>query len=471
MAAGSEVAERLNRLSTVRATTRSSASRHEAAAGSQFLPAFHPPRSGGEERYHHLYSALSRFFDVTLVSPTYPDHSHEVVHFGPHLREHRIPKNMLHLRLHHALDDESIGPECSGLVCALASADEDEYRREVRRLLPEADAVVHEFPYMLGYDEGFGRDGRPRIYNSHNLEASLAAHMFRRPQGDKYIRFVKELEARLVAGSDLVFATSETERQGFHEHYLCPLEKIALAPNGFQPRDQEEGNAAPPADARRALGLPAAEPLAIFLGSAHPPNREAARFICERLAAELPGVHFALAGSVCASLAEPPANVSLLGVVSDEQKALLFGACDVALNPVTSGAGTNLKLLDYFAAGLAVVTTGFGARPAGRGRSPLRRVAGGIVRESSSSPGGRRRAAARLGSAAAAFARERYAWPAIAEDIRHAVDDLLGRRDGGRRRPRYRVFSCSTTSRSPPWSTAARRASFSSSRICPATSR
>jgi glycosyltransferase involved in cell wall biosynthesis len=399
-----------------------------------FFPAFHPPRSGGEERYHHLYASLSRFFDVTLVSPTYPDHPHEVVRFGPHLREHRVPKNVLHLRLHHALDEENIGPECSGLVCALASADEDDYRREVRRLLPEADAVVHEFPYMLGYDEGFGRDGRPRIYNSHNLEASLAAHMFRRPQGDKYVRFVTELEARLVAGSDLVFSTSESERQGFHELYLCPLEKIALAPNGFQPREEGESDALPSADARRTLDLPEAGPLAIFLGSAHPPNREAASFICDRLAAVLPGMRFALAGSVCAAISSAPPNVSLLGVLSDRQKALLFRACDVALNPVTSGAGTNLKLLDYFAAGLAVVTTDFGARglPIEDDRhcvvssvesfdETVRALAGDAQRR------------ARLGAAAAELARARYSWPAIAEDVRRAVDDLLGRRPAARR--------------------------------------
>lgn len=406
-----------------------------------FFPAFHPPRSGGEERYHHLYAALSRHFDVTLVSPTYPDHPYEVVRFGPHLREHRVPKNALHLHLHATLDAEGIGPECSALVCALTSGAEDDYRRVVRRLLPEADVVIHEFPYMLGYDEGFGRDGRPRVYNSHNLEARLAADMLRGPQRDRYVRFITELEARLVAGSDLVFATSECERQGFHQRYHCPLDKIALAPNGFQPRAPAAIEATPAAAARHTLDLPPDGPLAIFLGSAHPPNREAARFICERLAAELPGVRFALAGSVCASVAAAPANVSLLGVVSDEQKALLFRACDVALNPVTSGAGTNLKLVDYFAAGLAVVTTDFGARglpveddlhcrvaPADAFAAALAALAADPQRR------------ARLGTAAAELAHARFAWPAIAEDVRHALDGLLEERTAGRRARRRRLL-------------------------------
>jgi hypothetical protein len=36
--------------------------------------------------------------------------------------------------------------------------------------------------------------------------------------------------------------------------------------------------------------------------------------------------------------------------------------CDVGLNPVTTGAGSNVKLPTYLACGLDVVTTPFGAR-------------------------------------------------------------------------------------------------------------
>lgn len=407
-----------------------------------FFPAFHPPRSGGEERLYHLYAALSRDFDVTLVSPTHPDRPREVVRLGPRLREHRIPKTALHLRLHMALDAEAIGPECSGLVCALASAGEDEYRRTVRELVADADAVVHEFPYMLGYDEGFGRDGRPRIYNSHNLEARMAADLFQGPRRQRYVDFVTDLEARLVRRCDLLFATSEDERAAFHRRYGCPLERIALAPNGFQPRPPGAAGEVPPAVARRALGLPGAPPLAIFLGSAHPPNREAARALCDELAPALPRAHFAIAGSVCDALGATPPNVTRLGVISDAHKALLFRAADVALNPVTSGAGTNLKLLDYFAAGLAVVTTDFGAR--GLPVEPERhcvvapRAAFAAAIEALAAAPERRR---QLGAAAADFAAARYAWPAIAAAVGERLRALLDRPPaGGRRRSRPRLL-------------------------------
>jgi glycosyltransferase involved in cell wall biosynthesis len=54
--------------------------------------------------------------------------------------------------------------------------------------------------------------------------------------------------------------------------------------------------------------------------------------------------------------------VELLGPVSNAKRAILLGGADVALNPMLSGTGSNLKMLDYFAAGIPVVSTPFGAR-------------------------------------------------------------------------------------------------------------
>lgn len=55
-------------------------------------------------------------------------------------------------------------------------------------------------------------------------------------------------------------------------------------------------------------------------------------------------------------------NVLLLGQISDEEKLELYRSADVALNPMLSGSGTNIKMLDYMAAGLPVISTPTGAR-------------------------------------------------------------------------------------------------------------
>ncbi len=55
-------------------------------------------------------------------------------------------------------------------------------------------------------------------------------------------------------------------------------------------------------------------------------------------------------------------NVILLGQISDEEKLELYKVADIALNPMMSGSGTNIKMLDYMAAGLPIISTQVGSR-------------------------------------------------------------------------------------------------------------
>jgi glycosyltransferase involved in cell wall biosynthesis len=78
----------------------------------------------------------------------------------------------------------------------------------------------------------------------------------------------------------------------------------------------------------------------------------------------MPQVDFLLAGRHSDELhrSNLPPNVHLLGTVSDDELELLLGAADMALNPIHTGGGSNLKLLTYLAAGLPVITSAVGAR-------------------------------------------------------------------------------------------------------------
>jgi len=73
---------------------------------------------------------------------------------------------------------------------------------------------------------------------------------------------------------------------------------------------------------------------------------------------------FALMGSVSHQLGRNhvPRNTRLLGVVNDTEKSLWLKVASIGLNPIISGAGTNLKLAEYAAAGLPIISTQFGAR-------------------------------------------------------------------------------------------------------------
>jgi glycosyltransferase involved in cell wall biosynthesis len=100
----------------------------------------------------------------------------------------------------------------------------------------------------------------------------------------------------------------------------------------------------------------------LFLGSAHIPNIESAHFILNDLAPKCPDVEFHLLGSICSSISNPPSNVYLWGVVDEVIKSAVMQSCKLALNPMTSGSGSNVKLADYIANGLFVISTEFGIR-------------------------------------------------------------------------------------------------------------
>jgi glycosyltransferase involved in cell wall biosynthesis len=115
-------------------------------------------------------------------------------------------------------------------------------------------------------------------------------------------------------------------------------------------------------EARRTLKLPQDKSIAIFIGSDYPPNVAAARFITDDLATALPEVLFVIAGGVGGKITNPPGNVVVTGVIDDSERSLWLQASDLAVNPMFSGSGTNIKMFDFMAAGLPAITTSIGAR-------------------------------------------------------------------------------------------------------------
>jgi glycosyltransferase involved in cell wall biosynthesis len=149
------------------------------------------------------------------------------------------------------------------------------------------------------------------------------------------------------------------------EIYGTDLNKFVEVPNGV---DLDAVSYVSPAKRifyKKQLGLDGSF-TALFIGSWHAPNVEAVRYIL-KAAARMPEVNFLIVGNVCWAFSGEhlPSNVSFMGLVNDEIKNVVLGVADAALNPVVSGSGTNLKMLDYLAAGIPIITTPFGARGLG----------------------------------------------------------------------------------------------------------
>jgi len=315
-----------------------------------FFPAFTPATSGGELRYFHLYKNLSEYHDITLLSPTNNDTQLEIIEHSNSFREYRIPKEEIHNRIHWKLEEENFSLEFSALTCAYSADFLNEYHRYYLKLYPNADTIIHDSPYMLNYDLFLGMDNKPRIYNSYNIEYNLLKQMYSGENAKKHLDFIFQLEKRLVSNAQTVFATSEVEKYKFQELYNIPSSSIKLAPNGINPEDFLKRD-------ERII-----KKTAFFIGSGHPPNIEAVQFIVDILAPNSPDVLFLVAGTCGDKFNSTLSNLKLLGKIDEEEKERLFKTSDIAINPMFSGAGTNLKTLEFLSMGIPMVSTDVGVR-------------------------------------------------------------------------------------------------------------
>jgi|SRR5215211_3705507 len=223
-----------------------------------------------------------------------------------------------------------------------------------RRALRDArgfDVVQVESP---GYGSWLGRLQGPaaRVYASHNVEADFARAA---------ARTVARLERLAVRDSDLVLACTEADGHRFRGLYGDDV-RFAVVPNGFDDAllDADVADLRDPA--RERLGLAHEERAVLFVGGGADHNRKAVRFL-ERdvLPALAPETRLLVAGRAAAALeGADPRRTLALGYVED--LAGLLAAADVAVNPVAYGSGSNLKMAEYMAAGLPVVTTPVGLR-------------------------------------------------------------------------------------------------------------
>lgn len=387
-----------------------------------FFPAFVPPSSGGELRYFHLYSRLSNQFDVTLLSPTYSHHADETIVHSPTFRERRIPKDPVHDKIHMDIAAEEIASEISALVCSYAARIPNAFHLAYLELQTGVDCIIHESPYMLEYDLLLGRDRRPRIYNSYNVESDLVSQMWKGQHAQKHLSHIIELERRLVKSAKHTFAVSETDAARFSKKFDVPFTQFSIAENGIAIEEF-----------RSPIARSGERISALFFGSFHPPNIEACEFILNDLAPACPKIDFIIAGSCMANnVPSLPINVSVLGRVDNETRLTLFASTDIALNPMFSGGGTNLKSLEYLAAGLPMLATELGTR--GLAIEPNRhaivtdREHFGSVLNALATDSSRRQQLAAEGKRHVAA---NFSWDAIASSFATTLHPLLTTADAG----------------------------------------
>ncbi|BCA92452.1 glycosyltransferase family 4 protein [Vreelandella aquamarina] len=328
----------------------------------------YPPMGGGQSRMYHLYRhvASELGINVTLLVLAPPNTPEQCRDIAPGLTEHRVPLSRSQARQQQQLQ-AALGVPVDDIAAIHGWRDNPRYIELLRHYAETATQGVCAHPYLVhALEEHLSV---PWWYEAHNVEtdlkrAILASPLAQQdPQALKAMAEVEHAEQRACQASQQVLACAEGDLATFRHRYRLPADKGCVVPNcadlsalpfiDMTTRQQWQAR------------LQQHRPVALFLGSWHGPNLEAAHFICRTLAPACPNVVFYLAGSLCEHpdfRQLPPNNVRALGRVSNAELSVLLASVNVALNPMFSGSGSNLKMLDYTASGVPVLTTPFGNR-------------------------------------------------------------------------------------------------------------
>ncbi|MCA6213539.1 glycosyltransferase family 4 protein [Thermococcus bergensis] len=199
--------------------------------------------------------------------------------------------------------------------------------------------------------------GAKSIYIAHNVEKERyfteSVTYKERPVLPllKLIAFLLEFFATKF---DQIVAISHEDKKKFVRLYKVPPEKVVVVP----PRISREYYFAQDKIKLNKKDKKVGNFLIVFHGMYnYIPNREGMELIRKYISKNIKYAQFVVFGSSAPNFIE--GNFKSIGFVDDLYEFLL--SCDIAIVPLRRGAGVKLKMLDYMAVGLPIVTTKKGA--------------------------------------------------------------------------------------------------------------
>ena len=327
----------------------------------------HPTLSGGNLRSFALANALHRHglqvFVYSLVGrkPDYLARRPSGVQTWPEGIEEYVDRGPLGFLAQYGSYALSLPPLwiTAWLRAASASPGEALLPRLLREKLAEADVVLADFPFVHPVFQAPSARGSLRVLSTHNLEHQLYDERSWRSR--RVRRAVRALERQAAAAADVLVACCDGDRRFFEDG--AGVRRSVVVPNGIDPR-RFRGLEAARAGVRRELGIPDDVKAFLFTASKWGPNRDAFEYL-EAFARSNAGlladvrIHILVVGNVTETPIRLPAFTATGRVAAVEP---YFAAADAALNPIGSGGGTNVKMAEFIAARLPIVSPRVGAR-------------------------------------------------------------------------------------------------------------
>ena len=319
----------------------------------------YPPRGGGQQRLYNIYSRLAKKFDIIICSIIESNKSYENLYLEDGLQQICIPQSLDHAQL-QCNEGKKLGKNLYDCCMIDFIEKSPQYIDEVKKQMILSDIIIFSHPYLFTLSKHINTSSKV-IYDAIDIEYLQKKSYVNNNWNTK----IFSNEKNCCDFSNLILSTSEEDKTNLLELYNLNPEKIAVAPNGVDTLRIQYISDSERIKQKNLCNLENTKTV-LFVGSWHPPNLEALKFIIKDLLPGLTNTKLLLVGSIkdnyLFEVGKLPDNVLAFGVVDELEKYEIYKLADIAINPMFSGSGTNIKMLDYFSAGIPVVTTETGAR-------------------------------------------------------------------------------------------------------------
>jgi glycosyltransferase involved in cell wall biosynthesis len=324
-----------------------------------------PTTGGGPERVKHLCEALTNLDRVTELSlrPTLTLSKGGRSLLSWH--HENVTENYQEIQIPHVIAmTTSVCMSRMGLPddllmsksCAIYSP------RMMRKEIRAASKIQVEHPWLMQYVRKDCSKDAKVVLSTHNCETRLMLSRLNEKKStfqSNSLEIIRETERKSIELADCILAVSDDDSKDFVE--ILGEEsgrKAHIVPNGVDCKLSAPVSEDEKERARSSLGIDSRK-VAVFMGSRHHPNIEAVHEILRFAPAIENELFFLVIGSVGEGFSNTR-NVRFTGHVDKPRDYL--AAADVALNPLLSGSGTSLKVLEYLASGIPLISTAIGIR-------------------------------------------------------------------------------------------------------------
>ena len=391
-----------------------------------------PFNSGGSMAVRGLELGLSNWFDVNLITFTTRNIYADEIRISDHLTVYPIlvPADLIKKQdefyEYYGMNGETI---YDSSINIMRWYHKNPYIIErVKEIARDSILMIAEHVYTWKILKT-ACPAVPAFYRAHNVEYDYKVNNYRPIGSPKdLLEETFAFEKKCCEEADHVLTVSKIEADRFMDLYKLPenmRSKFTDIHLGY------EAN-------RNTFVLPSARKkcdkdhsyCGFFISSDMPSALDAAR-ACIDVARKNQDIMIYIAGRVGRLLSgekDVPDNVKILGLISNEDKEYYLSNCDFAMNPVESGAGVNVKMFEYYAYGIPVISTAYGARGTGLTNGKEGIIAhidhySDAVRDFCKLPVEKKN---EFAENAFKLLESEYSWKSIAEKTGHIAETILG---------------------------------------------